>query len=272
MGIISTHLFGFFPLFALGRQNGQREGEGKENAGKDWRGQFQPPGLMSRIGTSLLILQNNGQHSGTIYFIFTLRWVDEVISLQWVTSHCFGSIPLSLNGQYDAFPLFSCCYFILPEFISLEFASAKGEELGKDQSIINVCICSLCPVKIPGKRGRTGKNQNRMNVCSCRLYSVKIPWKRTGPPQKFWEKRGILLAIPPNGTTEEEQERTFGGIGEILKDYIKKTKLGLLIRDIITQVDPLLLMPTRSNLQQFYLRRDREMNLSFISSWWIQYK
>lgn len=169
----------------------------------------------------LLILQNTGQHSGPIYFIFLLSWVNEVVSLQWVTSHCFGSIPLSLYDQYRCFSPFFLLLFYFTR-VKLEFASAKGEELGKNQSRINICTCSLCPVKIPGKRGRNGENQSRMNVCSCRLYSVKIPWKRTGPPQKIWEKRGISLAIPPNGSTEEEQEQNTWGDWENIKKYRKK--------------------------------------------------
>lgn len=126
-----------------------------------------------------------------------------------------------------AFPLFFCCYFILLEIISLEFASAKGEELGKNKaestSAVSVQgkfqekgkktgknrsrinICSVCSGKIPRKRGKPGKNQSRINICS--VCPGKISGKRTGPPPKFWEKMGISLAIPPNGTREEKQEQ-----------------------------------------------------------------
>lgn len=62
---------------------------------------------------------------------------------------------------------------------------------------------------------------------------------------------GILLPSPPNGTTDKQQEQPeqdIGGNWENIKRLHKKTKLGLWIRDIITQLQPLLLMPTQCQI------------------------
>lgn len=81
----STCVFwGFFSLFALDRQkNGQKVGGGEGNAGKDLRDLFQQSLLMSSLQhlteRDIFILQNSGQQSGLVYFIFLLRWVGELM-------------------------------------------------------------------------------------------------------------------------------------------------------------------------------------------------
>lgn len=82
-------------------------------------------------------------------------------------------------------------------------------------------------------------------------FAVSVQWKfqeKAQPHhQNSGKKRGILLAFPPNGTTDKQQEQPeqdIGGNWENIKRLHKKTKLGLWIRDIITQLQPLLLMPT----------------------------
>lgn len=135
-----------------------------------------------------------------------MRGWPHITSHQWVTSHCFRSTSLSLNDQYKGFSLYFLLLFYFTRVYLTGVGLCKRGGTGKNKSRIHVCIWSFCSVKNPGKRGRTGKKESRIHVCIWSLCSAKIPWQRTGPTSKFWEKSGILLAIPPDGTIEKEQE------------------------------------------------------------------
>lgn len=73
-------------------------------------------------------------------------------------------------------------------------------------------------------------------------------WKRTDPATKTQEKSATPLAVPRNGTAEEQPDfwlsTTFGGIWNADSKIIQNPKqIRLLNWDIITQLWPLL-MPT----------------------------
>jgi len=76
-------VFCFFFPFCLGQTEEWTEGEGERrgNAGQDLRDPFQRSVLVSSLRhlteRDIFILQNSGQCSGPIYFIFLLRWVGE---------------------------------------------------------------------------------------------------------------------------------------------------------------------------------------------------
>lgn len=78
-----TCILGFFFPFCPGQTEEwtESEGERKGDAGKDLMDPFQRWVLVGSLPSErdIVILQNSGQYSGPIYFIFLLRWVGELM-------------------------------------------------------------------------------------------------------------------------------------------------------------------------------------------------
>lgn len=102
------------------------------------------------------------------------------------------------------------------------------------------------------KKGKNREEPKQNQHLHLQSLLSRNSMKKDSPPPKFWGKRGISLAIPPNGTIEQETRTAWtghlGGTGKTLKYSIKNPELGLCIRDIIIQVQPLLLMPTQCQI------------------------
>lgn len=208
----TTHMFCFFPFLPWTDSRMDREGKGKQR--KCWKG-FE--GSVPAIGA---VVKSSAPYRKR-HFHFTKQWAIFRAYLVHFSFEVGGWTDVKLWNEASAVGFISllCEHFFHFRWLTKGLFSFFSFVLLLSYLAVTDRV-SLC------WRGGTGKNENRIRVSvSAHMQSMFNGniMKKDRPTTKIQEKREIPLAIPPNGTTEEEPKQsdfswlntTCGGIGNI---------------------------------------------------------